>query len=334
MSLDLSFWRYIGEPKKRHREVYSSLSNGDSVEGLEELPITNILQSLDIALASWKRLDETHFEKNGEMIEVYTTSQFVRFDCYGVTNENMNFLIDVMLKYDCPLYDSSIDVRFDERTLSLEEASDYYFSVMVEKLVVNGFKRQSKSKIKRKVGKCVQDVTVIFDKRRGESRGFIRSNVNFTYEEIDKVACYLSSVNYRKGFSTACFSTSPWFHKEIPYEHEIYEGITEKEMEEIVTHDYKTITEIFLPILDLCDTPDKFYEALEQHEIVGRSLVFHRVKEWVQIAILLLQGRKEEALAFYDAWEPYHFHNKIAFSEEEKLSTRKHIEEWECRERS
>ena len=329
MSIDLSFWRYNGEPTRTHSDVYALLSDGNVVEGLEELPISDILQSFEKALASWNCLDETHFEKNGEVIEVYTTSQFVRIDCYGASNENMNLLIDIMLQYDCPLYDSSIDVRFDERTLSLEEASVYYFSRMVELLAANGFKRQSKSKIRRKVGKCIQEVTVIFDKRRGENRGFVRYNVNFIYEETDKLACYLSGVNYRKGFSTACFSTSPWFHKEIPYEHNIYDGITEKKMKEFATYDYKTITEIFLPILEQCDTPDKFYKSLEQHEIVGRSLVFHRVKEWVQIAILLLQGQKEEALAFYDAWEPYHFHHKTVFSVEEKMATRVRIENWE-----
>ena len=94
MSIDLSFWRYNGEPTRTHSDVYALLSDGNVVEGLEELPITNILQSLENALASWNRLDETHFEKNDEVIEVYTTSQFVRFDCYGVSYDNMNLLID------------------------------------------------------------------------------------------------------------------------------------------------------------------------------------------------------------------------------------------------
>ena len=41
------------------------------------------------------------------------TKQFVRVDCYNLTEYNMNRIIDIMLKYECPLYDAAIDVRFD-----------------------------------------------------------------------------------------------------------------------------------------------------------------------------------------------------------------------------
>ena len=41
------------------------------------------------------------------------TKQFVRVDCYSMTEKNINKIIDVLLKYECPLYDAAIDVRFD-----------------------------------------------------------------------------------------------------------------------------------------------------------------------------------------------------------------------------
>lgn len=113
MSVDLSFWKYKGAVTRKHSEVYADLSNGEVLEELVQLPVADILQKVEENFASWNRLDETHFEKNEEMIEIYTTSQFVRFDCYGVSEQNMNVLIDIMQTYDCPLYDSSMDVRFD-----------------------------------------------------------------------------------------------------------------------------------------------------------------------------------------------------------------------------
>lgn len=48
-----------------------------------------------------------------QVIELFITDQFVRFDCYNVTYEFMNLIIDIMAKYECPLYDSTISVRFE-----------------------------------------------------------------------------------------------------------------------------------------------------------------------------------------------------------------------------
>ena len=63
--------------------------------------------------AEWNRSDDFYFEKQREAFELYLTKQFVRVDCYRMTEQNINKIIDVLLKYDCPLYDAAIDVRFD-----------------------------------------------------------------------------------------------------------------------------------------------------------------------------------------------------------------------------
>ena len=41
------------------------------------------------------------------------TKQFARFDCYFMSEDDMNKIIDIMIDHGCPLYDSAIDVRFD-----------------------------------------------------------------------------------------------------------------------------------------------------------------------------------------------------------------------------
>ena len=50
---------------------------------------------------------------NGNGFQLMITDQFVRVDCYGMTEYSMNKVIDILDKYNCPLYDSTIDVRFD-----------------------------------------------------------------------------------------------------------------------------------------------------------------------------------------------------------------------------
>lgn len=113
MSKDLSFWKYEQVNNSTHKEVYEKLSNGEKVPGISILPISDIKKKIQETFWGWDKLDDTHLENSNEMIEIFTTEQFVRFDCYSVTEENMNKLIDIMLEYDCRLYDSAIDVRFD-----------------------------------------------------------------------------------------------------------------------------------------------------------------------------------------------------------------------------
>lgn len=113
MSLDLSFWKYEEAVNYKPYDVYASLSDGKSVMGVATLPIDEVRVRIDEVFCDWEKLDDNHLAYDEEVIEIYTTEQFVRFDCYGVSEENMNKLIDIMLEFDCRLYDSSIDVRFD-----------------------------------------------------------------------------------------------------------------------------------------------------------------------------------------------------------------------------
>ena len=62
---------------------------------------------------SWSSKDDGYFENSDEAFQLMITKQFVRVDCYNLTEYNMNRIIDIMLKYECPLYDAAIDVRFD-----------------------------------------------------------------------------------------------------------------------------------------------------------------------------------------------------------------------------
>ena len=113
MAKDLSFWKYEEAVDYKPYDVYISLSDGKMVDGVAILPIDEIMTEVNEAFSDWEKLSDNVWEYDDESIEIYTTEQFVRFDCYGVSQDNMNKLIDIMIDFDCCIYDSSIDVRFE-----------------------------------------------------------------------------------------------------------------------------------------------------------------------------------------------------------------------------
>ena len=118
MSYDLDFWKYKNDVYLDNQLVYEKCSDGEIVEGLEDLPIEFILKDIVNEFKEWKSdSDGTFFENvDGDgAFEIYYNRQFVRFDCYGMYDNDLNRLIDVMLKYDSPLYDPQVGQRFDGR---------------------------------------------------------------------------------------------------------------------------------------------------------------------------------------------------------------------------
>ncbi len=113
MARDLSFWRNTESLELENKEIYSLLSDGKIVKGIGNLPTDKILSDIKQAFSGWLNNDNVYFESGDETFEIMITEQFVRFDCYSVSEYNMNKIIDIMLEYECPLYDSAIDVRFE-----------------------------------------------------------------------------------------------------------------------------------------------------------------------------------------------------------------------------
>ena len=115
MSYDINFWKYKEGVYLDNHEVYiAACCNGKTIDGLEELPVDAILDKIAEAFSDWTRLGLKDYEKEGGgSFQIYTTGQIVRFDCYNMTGDDMNRLIDVMLEFGCPLYDPQISTRFD-----------------------------------------------------------------------------------------------------------------------------------------------------------------------------------------------------------------------------
>ncbi|MCL2719699.1 MAG: hypothetical protein FWE14_13085 [Lachnospiraceae bacterium] len=111
MGRDLSFWKTSTNTMNDNEEIYTALSGGEYLEHIAELPFRQIKHDFDTVFKGWGN-DNSHYEKGSEAFQLMLSKQFVRIDCYSLTENNMNKIIDIMMKYDCPLYDSAINVRF------------------------------------------------------------------------------------------------------------------------------------------------------------------------------------------------------------------------------
>lgn len=113
MARDLNFWKYKTDTVQNDEAVYNKLIAGIRVDAVEDLPVKNILLHVKDVFKEWNWTSQTTLEKEEQMIELFMTDQIIRFDCYSVTDDNMNSIIDIMNEYKCPLYDSSISIRFE-----------------------------------------------------------------------------------------------------------------------------------------------------------------------------------------------------------------------------
>ncbi len=113
MSYDLDFWKYKPGVSLDHQATYEKLSDGQVVDGLEELPISRITARLKEVFADWDQLDDETWEGDSGSFQIFTTPQFFRVDCYGMDEEDMNKIIDIGSEFGCPLYDPQVTTRYD-----------------------------------------------------------------------------------------------------------------------------------------------------------------------------------------------------------------------------
>jgi hypothetical protein len=114
MSYDLDFWKYKPGIVLGHQQVYERLSDGEYVEGLEDLPIPKLIARIgQVFLKGWTKIDEVTWESNNGTFQLFTTVQFLRVDCYGVSGDDMNKFIDIAAEFGCPLYDPQVGQRYE-----------------------------------------------------------------------------------------------------------------------------------------------------------------------------------------------------------------------------
>ncbi len=121
MGIDLDFWKYKRGARKENEKVYEEVCcDGGIMDCLEELPVKDILKRVGAEFADWTAVGEKDYEKDGcGAFSISVTPQSVRFDCYDMSGEDMNRLMDVMQEFDCPLYDPQLGERFDSSNMGL-----------------------------------------------------------------------------------------------------------------------------------------------------------------------------------------------------------------------
>lgn len=129
MSIDLNFWKYQNGACLDHAAVYqNACCENERVEGLEDLPVEDILKAIADAFCDWNAMDSLHYEKKEGQgsFEIQATRQMVRFDCYSMERADMKRFSSVMSEFGCPLYDPQQGVRFDKMAILLvDDAGEY-----------------------------------------------------------------------------------------------------------------------------------------------------------------------------------------------------------------
>lgn len=128
MSIDLNFWKYQSGQYLDNAMVYQkACCDNEEVEGLEALPVEDILKETAAAFHEWTSLDPFNYEgKEHGSFQISTTPQTVRFDCCSMEQADMKRLTSVLSKFGCPLYDPQMGVRFDKLYAFLvDEAGEY-----------------------------------------------------------------------------------------------------------------------------------------------------------------------------------------------------------------
>lgn len=113
MSYDLNFWKCKLGVTLAHQQTYENLSDGQKVDGLEDLPIERMLVRIEEVFSDWEKLSSDSWKSKKGAFQVFTTAQFLRVDCYGMDDEDINKMIDIAGEFDCPLYDPQVGTRFD-----------------------------------------------------------------------------------------------------------------------------------------------------------------------------------------------------------------------------
>lgn len=115
MSYQLAFWK--GSTQIEAEQVYLRLIDAQEVEGIDPVDATSVLAALREAFASWSVeanlwTFQPNDHGNGPGFDLGLDPYLVTFTCYGLENEQMNEIIDVMVGLRFRLYDPQTRERF------------------------------------------------------------------------------------------------------------------------------------------------------------------------------------------------------------------------------
>lgn len=118
MGRQLVFWKNTESIYPDSHKVYEKICSEENISRLENLDINKILGRVSDVFSDWYILDEYNFESENGSFTVETYENAVLFECSeSMDYSSLNKIIDIMLEFDCPLYDPQINVRFDNKEM-------------------------------------------------------------------------------------------------------------------------------------------------------------------------------------------------------------------------
>jgi hypothetical protein len=113
MSYDVTFWKYEGPPGRDHVAVNAMLSRGEAVDGLEDLPIDDMIACLDKLLAGWERVGNSTWEKPGKWhLQTWTSRQHLTIHMsFGAARPVLLKIATPMRRFGCGLWNPQLGQR-------------------------------------------------------------------------------------------------------------------------------------------------------------------------------------------------------------------------------
>ncbi len=182
----------------------------------------------------------------------------------------------------------------------IREKMKEFDNMLLKQLSCYDFKKKKKHMFIRKQEDCLQHISVLETKVRGESRVYISICVGFTYEKIDRVISFIQNEEYDNRWATANINITSLMNAKTPYGFYLDEST---ELEPIIKDILFAIESYSLGFLESCNTLDKYEKMLlDRNENVRKSTYTLKRPEWNLLALAIVLGHKtiEEIFEEYE----------------------------------
>lgn len=122
MSYDLWFWKESKKTNLAPEDIMKKLSKGEVPSSIKNIPTDKVSSSIQKQFenvminepADPENVIQILWEDNSTGSLIINISPYViTVSSNNVSGEILNKIIDIMLKFNCPLYDPQINKRFD-----------------------------------------------------------------------------------------------------------------------------------------------------------------------------------------------------------------------------
>ncbi|MCL2719698.1 MAG: hypothetical protein FWE14_13080 [Lachnospiraceae bacterium] len=180
----------------------------------------------------------------------------------------------------------------------MKQASNMEKSLL-ERLTEHGFKKKRANVFVRKENECIQHISILVTKTKGEESAHIRPTVGFTYETVNKLIYALQGNEYDRNRFTAHISMEILINRKEPYDFYINKESDVSNITDMLVNDIKKFA---FNLWESCNSIEKYYRLLrERNELIRISTYSLRRPEWnlLALSILLKNGDYEAILNEY-----------------------------------